>query len=161
MFDREIRISKHLLNGFRNLVKDFDERELGKPIAGARNPPAFILSHLAVVHDFGLMILGKSPLCPREWQAKFGPGGKPEDVASYAPKAELVELIDRGVNALQAAAAEAPQELLARPHGVDFFNGTPIENVADVVSLLLTTHFALHLGQLSLMRRQMGFAPLF
>ena len=161
MFDREIRISRHLLNGFRALVNDFDERELDKPVAGARNPPAYILSHLAVVHDFGLMMLGKPPLCPPDWHAKFGPGGKPENVATYAPKAQLVELVDRGVRAMQAAAAEAPPALLTRPHGVEFFQGTPIESIADVISLLLTTHFALHLGQLSLMRRQLGFAPLF
>jgi hypothetical protein len=80
---------------------------------------------------------------------------------AYPSKAELLERLERSLSALCTAAAEASPETLKRPHGIPFLAGTPIETVGDVTTLLLTAHAAFHTGQLSLARRQLGFAPLF
>jgi hypothetical protein len=161
MFDREIRISRHMTTGLKAIVKDLDDAQFTRPISGAVNPPAYIVSHLAVTADFGLIKLGQAMLCPPQWHKSFGPGSKPDPACVYPSKAELIAAIDRGYDALRTAAVAATPEVIVKPHGVPFFNGTPIESVGDVVALLLTSHLGLHVGQLSLMRRQFGFAPLF
>jgi hypothetical protein len=50
---------------------------------------------------------------------------------------------------------------MAKPQSFPFFVNTPIKTVGDCVALLMTTHFSTHIGQLSLMRRQLGRPPLF
>jgi hypothetical protein len=161
MFDHEIRISRQMTNVLKALVKDLDDAQFTRPVAGAVNPPAYILSHLAVTADFGLVKLGQPMLCPPAWHKAFGPGCKPDPACAYPSKAELIAAIDRGYDSLRSAAAATTPEVIMQPHGVPFFSGTPIESVGDVVALLLTSHLGLHIGQLSLMRRQHGFAPLF
>ena len=79
----------------------------------------------------------------------------------FGARENKAQLKERSLAALCTAAAEATPETLQRPHGVPFLAGTPIETVGHVAALLLTAHLAFHSGQLSLARRQLGFAPLF
>jgi hypothetical protein len=161
MFDNEVRICKQMVHLLKVVVKDLDETQFTQPVAGAINPPAFILSHLAVAADFGLVKLGRAKLCSDAWHKAFGPGCKPDPACAYPSKAELLQTIERNYDELRLAAATATPEVVARPHGIPIFSGTFIETVGDVVALLLTSHLGLHIGQLSLMRRQHGFPPLF
>lgn len=161
MFEHEIRVSRQMGNLLKAVVKDFDEQQFIRPATGAMNPPAYIVSHLIASADFGLTKLGRSPLCTEEWRKAFGPGGKPDPACQYLPKAELLQMFDRHYDELRSAAAASTVQAVNQPHGVPFFSGTPIENVGDVIVLLLTSHLGLHIGQMSLMRRQLGFLPLF
>ena len=162
MFESGIRAARQMFNVLRGIVQDVDDSQMAQPVAGAKNPPAFTLCHLLVSNDAGLALLGRPGQCPPEWRAAFGPGADPAAVSiPYPGKAELLERLERSLSALSAALAEATPETLQRPHGVPFLTGTPIETVGDVVTLLLTAHAAFHTGQLSLARRQLGFAPLF
>ncbi len=143
-------------------MKDIDEAQLTQPIAGAKNPPAYILCHLAMVNDMGLAMLGRPNECPAGWAEVFGPGKQPQDVSfAYPPKAELLAIVQRGQKALCEAARGAAAEAMLQPHGLAMFAGSPIETKGDIVALLLTAHLSFHLGQLSVMRRQLGFAPVF
>jgi len=45
---------------------------------------------------------------------------------------------------------------MEEPQNSDFFKGSPIKTIGDVVGHLLTTHFAFHLGQISSWRRLEG-----
>ena len=162
MFEHDVRVSKQMLNLLRALVKEIDDANFLRPVPGARNPPAFILSHLAVTADAGLMRLGREKLCPDSWHQAFRPGSKPEEVPfAYPSKQELTAVVERGYEALQSAALSATPEQVNQPHGVAFLKGSPMESVGDLIVLLLTSHMGIHLGQLSLMRRQLGFPPLF
>jgi hypothetical protein len=162
MFDNEIRAARRLLEISHGVLKDFDETQMTQPVAGAKNPPAFVLCHVLVANDGGLTLLGKPGLCPPEWRRAFGPGADPAAVKiPYPRKAALLSLLQESVGALSAAASAAGPEALNRPHGIPMFAGTEIETVSHVITLLLTGHGAFHLGQLSVMRRQLGFAPLF
>jgi len=161
MFDHEIRVSKQMANVLKAVVKDLDDTQFTKPVAGAINPPAYIVSHLVNSADSGLALLGRAKLCTDDWRKTFGPGSKPDPACKYLPKAELLQMFDRHYDELRSAAAAATPDAIGKPHGVPFFSGTPIETLGDVIVLLLTSHLGIHIGQMSLMRRQLGFPPLF
>jgi hypothetical protein len=161
MFDHEIRVSKQMGVYVKAVVKDFDDAQFTRPVAGAINPPAYIISHLISSADSGLVKLGRAPLCTDEWRKTFGPGCQPDPNYKYLPKAELLQLFDRNYDEFRSAAATATPDVVAQPHGVPLFSGTPIESVGDIVVLLLTSHLGVHIGQMSMMRRQLGFAPIF
>ena len=161
MFEHEIRVSRQMGNLLKLVVKDFDDARFTQPVPGLVNPPAYIVSHLVSSADFGLTKLGRSPLCTDEWRKTFGPGSKPEPGHKYLPKAELLQMFDRHYDEFRSAAAAATLQMVNQPHGVPFFSGTPLESVGDVVVLLLTSHLGIHIGQMSAMRRLVGFPPLF
>ena len=118
MFDSEIRAARQMFNVLRGIVKDIDESQMTRPIAGAKNPPAFTLCHLLVSNDAGLAMLGRPGQCPPEWRAAFGPGADPAAVAiPYPSKAELLERLESSLSALCAALTEATGG--ARDRGAD------------------------------------------
>jgi hypothetical protein len=162
MFEHAAHVAQQQLRLLKMLAGDIDDARYTQPIAGAKNPPAFILCHLCVSTDFLLSRMGQSTHCPAGWRENFGPGCSPENVKiSYPPKAEVLALLERTILAACAASAEVTPEFAAQPHGIPFLAGTAIETNGDFITLLLASHPAFHAGQLSLQRRQMGFAPLF
>ncbi len=144
------------------LVGDMTDEELARPVPGAVNPPAYILGHLAICNDSALDLLGQPAICPPAWHEAFAPGRTPSEVDfEYPSKDELLTKIGEGVERICASAPHASPEAMARPQTFPFFKNTPIKTVGDCVALLMTTHFSLHAGQLSVMRRQLGRPPLF
>ncbi|MCI0358463.1 MAG: DinB family protein [Planctomycetaceae bacterium] len=162
MFEHTAQVAKQQLRLLTMLVKDIDDAHYTQPIGGAKNPPAFILCHLCVSTDFLLSRLGKPTYCPANWRENFGPTCSPEKVAiPYPPKAEVMAILERALLAACAASAEVTPEFAAKPHGIPFLAGSPVETNGDFITLLLASHPAFHAGQLSVMRRQLGFAHLF
>ena len=162
MFEREIRLFRFMLGYLQSIVKDLDESQLTVPLENTANPPAWVLAHLAIVNDTGLRIFGEPSVCPRVWHVAFGMGKKPSELTiPYPSKTELMEKLTEGHGRLCAAAAKADPTAMNQPHAFAPFKGSPIETVGDIVAHLLTTHFASHVGQLSVMRRQLGFTPIF
>lgn len=162
MFEREIRLYRLMLGYLQTIAKDLDDSHWMLPISEGVNPPAWILGHLATTNDSALKIFGCATLCPKEWYAAFGRGKKPADMTiSYPSKSELIEKIEQGHALICEAARSANPTAMEKPHTIPMFAGSPIETVGDIVAHLLTTHFATHIGQLSLIRRQLGFAPVF
>jgi uncharacterized damage-inducible protein DinB len=162
MFERELRLNG-LMNGYlARLVEDHDDAELRTPIATGGNPPAWILAHLAVANDYALRMLGEPRIAPAEWHKRFGPGLSPKDDPNPLPsKAELLEKLGKGRQTLSAAALKADPERMGERQTIEFFKDTPVQTIGDVVAHLLTTHLAIHLGQLSAWRRTHGRPPLF
>lgn len=162
MFESAAKVARQQLWLIKSIAKDFDDAQYAQPHGGAKNPPAFILCHLCVAADFLLSRMGKPGYCPANWRENFGPTAKPENVKiPYPPKAEVLAILEKSLLAACAASAEVTPEFAAQPHGIPFLAGTPIETNGDFITLLLASHPALHAGQLSVMRRQLGHAPLF
>ena len=162
MFEREIRLYRFMLGYLRSIAKDLDDGQLMLPPSEGVNPPAWVLAHLAIVNDSALRILGVGPVCPREWHSAFGMGKKPSELTiMYPSKVELLEKIEEGHALVCETAKSADPAAMDKPHSFAPFKGSPIETMGDLMAHLLTTHFASHVGQLSLMRRQLGFAPVF
>lgn len=161
-FERETRITEFLLGTLNRVVPEIDSATMLDRPTEAHNPPAWILGHLAVIADRGLMVLGRTRCTPESWDALFLPGTQPpKRDAAVPPRDELLDAVNRGYAALIAAAREADIAALDKPHGVGLLANSPIRTAADLISHMLTSHFSLHVGQLSYWRRWAGFAPLF
>ncbi|MDZ4830380.1 MAG: DinB family protein [Phycisphaerae bacterium] len=120
----------------------------------------WVLGHLAVSLDFCGSVLGLAPAVPAEWGKQFGPGSSGK--TSGGPNlAELVAALDSGHARINEAMAKADAAALAEPHGMDFFNQTPLKTKGDVAALLMTSHAGYHIAQLSALRSAVGLKPLF
>lgn len=146
----------------KNLLRDWDESQWTTAVAGAVNPPAFVVGHLAMSLDLALSLLGRPGVCPPEWHSNFGPEADPAKVAIPFPsKQDYLAIMERAIEAIAVAAKSPDSAAMAAPQSFKFFVNTPIKTVGDCVALLMTTHFSLHIGQLSVMRRICGKPPLF
>jgi hypothetical protein len=145
----------------RNLVADVDDAEMAaQPFTGA-NHPAWIIGHLVMTADSCLKMLGQSPTAGEPYATLFGRGSTPNsDRSLYPSKEELLAALDVAYDRVLAVVAEAPPEKLASPHGNKML-AKALPTVGELVAMLLTTHVAQHLGQLSAWRKAMGRPPMF
>lgn len=161
MFDREIKINQLLLGQFAAIAADLSEQSLFQPSAGHGHPPIWILGHLAICGELGQRYLGGELRHPG-WLELFGPGSSDKIVDDgILNKHDLLSCIEDTYRRFRELALDAKEDGLQASHGIPFFKGTPIESVADCVSLLLTSHFGFHLSQLSSCRRSAGYPRLF
>jgi len=155
------------LNGFARqylsmLTNDLTEEQLDLvPIDGFHSA-RWLLCHVATTGDFGLRLLGLPTKSPRTWQVAYAPGSSGVTHPEIRPsKDELLRKIAEIYEQLVEGLGAASQDLLAEPHGLALLQRTAIQTKGQLISHLMTTHFAVHLGQLSAMRRQMGLPHLF
>ena len=97
---------------------------------------------------------------PAAWGENFGPGTTPLEYADgFEPptKAELLAAIREGHARVEAALDDADLDALALddPNPIEFLR-EPFPTKRDFLAHLLTTHDAIHLGQLSAWRRAAG-----
>jgi hypothetical protein len=149
----------------QKLVADVpDDQMCAQPVAGRMmNHPAFILGHLALVHDGRAGALNGDPagvaLLP-EWKELFNMGAKPlADRARYPSKAELLKALEAAHGRLAAAVATVPPEKLAEPAPEPMRARFP--TMGHMLLGVMTSHYSNHLGQLSAWRRAMGFPSVF
>ena len=138
------------------LVADLDDDQLAVLPHGGMNHPAWILGHVALGSDFVASLLGKDLLTDEAWMKTFGPGSVPvEDRSVYPSKAELVDTMRKThARAIQLLEVATDEELSA-PNQTPFFP-EQFPTVGDLATHLVTTHAAMHLGQLSAWRRCVG-----
>lgn len=162
MLTSAVAINQFQLAGFQKIAADIPDDTLYQPAAGHKHLPIWVLGHLALTGEMGVQALGGTLEHP-EWMPLFAPGSSGDVPAdSGLTKQTLVDAATTAYSQLQRMALEnATPELLAQPHGVGLFDGTPIKTLGDIITLLLTNHFGFHLAQLSSCRREAGFAPLF
>ncbi|TWT66852.1 hypothetical protein Pla123a_45500 [Posidoniimonas polymericola] len=161
VFENEIAINQMQLAYFDRIVAGLPAERHFHAAPGHGHSPAWVIGHLAIVGEMGCSMIGGSLTHPA-WLQAFGPGSPPLVEASdeYALD-QLAPVVRSSYPEFQRLAAAADPGRLAQPHGVDLFDGTPIQTVSHCVSVLLTNHFAFHLSQLSSCRRSAGGAPLF
>jgi hypothetical protein len=161
IFEREQTLNFLMRHFAKAIVKDIDDADKDRqPFEGA-NHPAWILGHIVVSTDGVLKLLGQEATAPAEWNSLFGRGSTVSaDRAAYPSKEALVAALDTVFDRATAAASEAAAEQLAGPHHVEMLQrGLPTKG--DLIAMLLTTHVAQHLGQLSAWRRAMGRPAMF
>lgn len=155
-------MKKHLLSvaGFvmdytRRLADGIPEEQMVDQPHPGMNTPAWVLGHLAIAYDFGLVHTGGKLALPREWLTKYGPGSSPLLAEPRHSKAELLAAVERTHAALVEAVRGVDEEQLTQPHDFE-----PMKKVlptrGDMLVHLLTTHAVSHLGQLSAWRRIKG-----
>ena len=154
MFERECALYDFLREYAHRLTGDLSDSDLGRQPAPGINPPGWILGHLVVAADYGLQLLGVAKVCPDAWHARFKPTSVP-DGGPYPPLAELLAKYDEVHAALPAAALRATSEWAGNPHPFEpLREALPTQGM--LMAHLLTTHEAIHLGQLSAWRRAAG-----
>lgn len=161
MFARERTLNNLMRHFAKSLVKDVDDADMARqPFEGA-NHPAWILGHIIVSTDGVLKLLGHKPTAPPEWQPLFGRGSTvSSDRAAYPSKEKLLAALEIVFDRATAAAVEASADQVAGPHHVELLQrGLPTKG--DLIAMLLTTHVAQHLGQLSAWRRALGKPAMF
>lgn len=161
MFARERTLNNLMRHFAKSLVKDIDDADMAKqPFEGA-NHPAWILGHIIVTTDGVLKLLGQEPTSSPEWQSLFGRGSTvSSDRSIYPSKEALLAALETAFDRANSAASEASEYQIAGPHHVEMLQrGLPTKG--DLIALLLTTHVAQHLGQLSAWRRAMGRPAMF
>lgn len=143
----------------RALVGDIADDQMTVQPAAGMNHPAWVLGHLASTAVFGSSMLGLDLATPEGWGGLFGSKSQPTPYRSdYPAKAELLEWFVKLREGLAGAVRSAdPSRFDAEtPHeGLRRF----VPTVGDAVVFMLTTHEAIHLGQLSAWRRAMGMPP--
>ena len=161
MMQSERNVNQFLIGYLRKLIGDIpDERMVEQPLPNV-NHPAWILGHLAWSTDRARQNLDLPPEFPAEWTTLFGFGSKPSaSRGDYPPRDELVAAVERGFERLREQVASATPEQLGRPSPYPQTKDQ-LPAVADVLTVLLTGHLGVHLGQLSMWRRMIGLPPLF
>ena len=133
------------------------DRFAERPLPGL-NPPVWLLGHVAVVGNFALSRVDESPVELPGWRENFGVGTEPLVYADgFTPPT---------ADDLRAAVKETHARFLAATAAVDPAHlGEPTEldrladrfpTKGDLLTHLLTTHDAVHWGQLSAWRRGAG-----
>ncbi len=156
MFDREITLYAFVLKYLQGLTADIDDAQLAHQPTTGVNSPAWILAHLALATDYAARIVGLQDVCSAEWHQRFGPRSKlPLPGEAVPTKQELMAAIERGHERVTAAVATVDPQTLTGPNPVEWLRPM-MPTKADLLAHLLTTHGAVHCGQLSAWRRQMG-----
>lgn len=161
MFETEFRINRFLLQYLQKMTADIaEERFAEQPLPGI-NHPAWILGHIALSGDSAAAMFGGDKLIPESWYKLFGQGSTlTANRGDYPSKLELLEAVESAFQRAYTASASATAESLARPNTSRLLRGS-LPTVHDAFAFVLTTHFSLHLGQLSAWRRMIGLAPMF
>ena len=156
MFERESKLCAFAIEYCRKLMRDIPDDKLAIQPAPGMNHPAWVMGHLAIVADSALRMLGQPAQCPREWRTLFGMGSQPSTDRSIYPSCEeLLKAVESGYRAVITAVQQAPASVIDAPHTAPFFK-EELPQVGDLLGHIMTTHFSMHLGQISAWRRTQG-----
>ncbi|MGQ0627976.1 MAG: DinB family protein [Phycisphaerales bacterium] len=162
MLEHERTLYAFNLGYLKAMVPQIPSGSIAVPVCPGGVTPGWIIGHLCVSADGAAQLLGGTKTCPADWGARFGPGTEPStDPAAYPPLEQLLSVYERAHGAVLAAAERVSRETLATMHSIPFFANTPIKTVGEAAALLMTVHEGIHLGQLTVWRRQHGHVPLF
>ena len=124
-----------------------------------RNHPLWIVAHNTHAMNLGIQLLTGKSQEPAEWKALFGVQSTPSSDASIYPAWDEVVAAYRNTLKTLIAALEAADDATLDAD-------MPIERlrarwpkVGQAVAFMLSSHPAIHWGQLSAWRRAIGLGP--
>jgi len=161
MYENELAIYAFNLQILRRFAGELNPEHLGRQINGQGQTPRWILGHLAIATDYATQLLGGKGTCSPQWHEFFGPGSA--IIAEGAPSPgtdELLKAVVDGHERVIALAPRADAAALGAPPPLPIFEGTPIKTCAHLLTHLLTSHEAYHIGQFSAWQRQTGVPAL-
>ena len=150
----------------RKLVADLtDEQWAAQPIANGNimpNHAAWVFGHLASTSfSFALPLLNAKPIEKDGWGELFGINSEPcSDASLYLNKASLVGLLEESHALVTEAFAKVDEPRLALPNPAESLRPL-FPTIGHMITFVMTSHEATHLGQLSALRRGLGLPGVF
>ena len=156
MLEHILTVGERTLGYAQALVSDIDEEAMCRQPAGLVNHPAWELGHIALVSQFASALLGVAPTLPEAWMPLFTIGSQPtDDRAAYPSTAELLAAVESRQALLTDAMRNADPSAFEAPTPDEKLRAI-FPTVGDLVTSAMTSHIAVHLGQLSAWRKAMG-----
>jgi hypothetical protein len=152
----QIQLYRFSQNYLERLVADLSDEQLTySPIVGL-NTPAWVIGHLTYTTDYLLKLLQQPITYQDDWKKIFGASSKPGDVpANFFSKAAYLKEFTTASERLLAAVSATPADVYAQPNPL-MKPGSYFTTIGILTSHILTTHVAVHLGQISAWRRVCG-----
>ena len=142
------------------MAEDLPEDEFDKQ-RGDSNSPKWITGHLALGMDFGLNLLGISNGKSEQMMPIYGPGSSGGVVGDDGrSRSDLIQHMRTSGDQLREAVLDASEQTLSAPNSTPFL-AEELPTVGDLLGHVFTTHIALHMGQLSQIRRELGLPSLY
>ena len=139
------------------LIETIPDEQMCDQPGSLRNHPAWLLGHIAKSCDFAGTQFALASTFPADWDDLFKRGSQPvSDRKLYPAKADLMVELKSQHSKLIALAEEVEQEVLSRPLE-DAVRRKLFPTLGDFLFFVMVVHEAMHLGQLSMWRRAMGF----
>lgn len=158
-------MQSHLLHSFgfnriyvHMLMKDVPDPRLAEQPEGIRNHGAWNLGHILYSLDFARQLAGIDPDPNPVPSELFSMGSTPSDDRSlYPSKQQLLDKLDAAHETMTPAIASmgASAQNVANP-SEEFRQVMP--TVGDALAFLTTSHYGLHLGELAVWRKAIGFS---
>ncbi|GAB5406193.1 MAG: hypothetical protein Aurels2KO_44240 [Aureliella sp.] len=127
---------------------------------GGSNSPKWITGHLALGMDFGLNTLGEPTKEIALMMPTYGPGSPGGSVEDSYSKQDLLEHMQRVGDQLKEKVAVVDASRLELPNETPFLR-EQLPTAGDLLGHVYTTHIALHSGQLSQIRRELGLPSMY
>ncbi|MCU0427828.1 MAG: DinB family protein [Candidatus Kapabacteria bacterium] len=150
----EHRLHTWMMSFTASLIEDLSDEQIYLRI-GTTNSPAWILGHLAAEGDKALTTLGKTALLPSTWHESFLQGSSPDKMSVQPSKQELWQANVRVYKELSEAVLNLASEQLAEASHSDFLREY-LPTRGAWLGHILTTHIAMHAGQIQYWRRLQG-----
>jgi hypothetical protein len=155
-----LRSNKLALDYLRRLVADVPDDWMPRQFAGVINHPAWVIGHIIYSCQAIGGEIGIAAWLPDDWASKFGTGsvpvGKPD---AYPDKKTLLRALDEGQRRLAAALSSMDESDMDKPlPDVSYREIFP--TIGQAVLHILTSHTAVHVGQVTVWRRASGLGPL-
>jgi hypothetical protein len=151
-----LRTFAYNLDYARRLVADVPDEKMAYQPAPKTNHAIWCVGHLIGGCDFAGSLMGLSPSLPKAWEPLFGWNAAPQpERSAYPSKAEVLQALEAAHAKIADAFAKFPLDKWADPFPIEQFRKN-LPTVGDALVMLLTSHEATHLGQLSAWRRVQG-----
>ena len=149
-----------MLEYLRRLVADVPDEIMTRQAHHVVNHPSWVIGHLTYSCQAIGGEMGLDPWLPEHWETDFGAGSTPTDeLARYPKKAALLAALadaqQRIVSRLKSIGESALEEPLPHERHRPVF-----PTLGHAVTHILTSHAAVHVGQLTVWRRAVGLGPL-
>jgi len=148
------------LDFLRDQVEPIPADQLTAQPAGIRNHPAWILGHLAYACQLLGATRGMPVWLPDHWTVRYGTGSVPTaEPRTYESKAKLLAILRDCRSRLEVVVAGLSADQLDAPFPEPSYRDV-FPTIRHALTQVLLGHTAYHLGELTVWRRAMGFAPL-
>lgn len=163
MFERELKVFRFNQQYAHMLLDGVEPAQWNtQPFAGA-NTPTWIFGHLAHVGNSILVRLQCEGFLEQDWSPFFGmnstvPSPDDENFVQVPSPAAILDAYNTSHERVSESIPKVAPATFSMPSPHERLRPL-LPTVGDLIGFILTSHEAIHLGQMSAWRRAMGMPP--